>query len=155
MKMLFKLLIVLLGITLSTSSYASEWGACASSSYPQHYYKWRSRTAKWRNRAINYTSQRRTRNGTHIRGPKGNPTRLYWADMAIIRRGCVVTVLGGNGKIMAQYDLRLVRGVNEKFYATGTEGQALVVNLRFGGIPGGVNYISVSGYVKELYNLGE
>jgi len=146
MKKLFILLIVLLGITLSTSSCAVGWSTCSASSYyPQSRY----------NTTVNYQARNRTRNGTHIRGPKGNPTCLYWADMSIVRRGCVVTVFDRNGGMMAQYDLRFVRGVNEKFYATGTEGQTLVVTLWFGGIPGGVNYISVSGYIKETYNLGE
>lgn len=100
----------------------------------------------------NYQSRNFTRNGTRISGKPGKPIGLYWANMSIIRRGALVTVLDSDGRVMAQYDMRYRQQVNDSFSCTSLTGMELQVSLYIRGA-GGVNYITVRGYEKEHYSL--
>lgn len=112
-------------------------------------------TPQARTSGVFYRSRNMTNNGTRIRGTRSSPIGLYWLDMAIERKGMIVTVIDGQGRILNQYDLRISgQDVDDYYAVTGFTGLALEVNVVIRGGTGSVNFINVNGGCKrERYSL--
>ena len=152
-KILF-LLSGVLGMLLSTSCGAAYYGNGCGYGYDYYGYGYNSYSPQYYP-PVSVRSSRFTPDGTRIVGDKGCPRGLIWANASMVRNGMIVTILGEQREVLAQYDLRVPeQKVDDCFYVTGLTGKQLEVWVVIKGGPGSVNYITVyDGQSKRTYNL--